>query len=40
MDVLIIINEFLPALDLLLQHLHLARLVPLDLTNHRIEVTI
>lgn len=37
-DILIVINQLLPALDLLLQHLHLPSLIPFDLPNHRIEV--
>jgi hypothetical protein len=39
-DVLIIVNQLLPPLDLLLQHLHLPRLVPLDLPDHCVEVPI
>jgi hypothetical protein len=40
MNVLIVIDQLLPPLDFLLQHFHLPQLVPLDLPNHRIEITV
>lgn len=39
-DVLIIIDDLLPALYLLLQHVHLPILVPLYLPNHRVKITV
>ena len=40
MDFLVIINNFLPPLDLVSQRLHLGHLVPLDLPDHRLEISI